>query len=384
MKRRTFIGTAALAAALFGSKRAIAETPYPHNEWLLHRPRRDYGAVPAVSRGVPNPSDTALVTRLVAAYRRTFKESHYGGSGLWWIFFQREHGALHKVLMSGTTADAAKALRNPASNELLYGFDDTRASIIKTLEGSADERIRLAMLTKMCLVSLAEAVGAIRIENPENPPKPLSAPPTENLLKAIEPAFEMRIDFPNPFPSEHGLSTERGIAGFRAAQSLYQAYRIKALLAGVQNPAILEIGGGTGRTAYYCNKMGLKNYTIVDLPFTAISQGYFLGRTLGDDAVIVDGESAKAKSNMVKLLTPDSFLGGRSKFDLAVNFDSLTEMPTPIGERYWKEIKSRARMLLSINHESNEETMTEITKTKPNQRFPCWMRRGYAEELFVV
>ena len=382
MRRRTFIGTAAFAAALLGSERAVAETPYPYARWLLHRQPRDYRAVPARSRGPADPDDIALVTRLVAAYRRTFKAYHYGGSGLWWTFFQREHGSLHKVFMAGTVADAARALRNPARNELLYGFDDTRASISKTLEGSADERIRLAMLTKMCLMSLGEAVGALRIENPENPPKPLTAPPTETVIESIEPAFGIRIDFPNPYPNEHGLRTERGIAGFRAAQSLYQAYRIKMLLAEVKNPAILEIGGGTGRTAYYCRRMGLTNYTIVDLPFTAISQGYFLGRTLGDDAVVVDGEPAKTEA--VKLLSPDSFFGGRSKFDLAVNFDSLTEMPAAVSGRYWGEIKSRAKMLLSINHESNERTMAEICKTRPNQRFPCWMRRGYAEELFVV
>ena len=382
MRRRTFIGSAAIAAGLLGSERAAAETPYVHTDWLLHRQPRDYGAVPARSRGPTDPNDIALVTRLLAAYRRTFKGVHYGNSGLWWAFFHREHRSLHKVFMSGTSVEAARLLRNPSSNELFYGFDDTRASITKTLEGSAAERIRLAMLTKMCLMSLGEAVGALRIENPENPPKPLTAPSTETLMKSIEPAFGTRIDFPNPYPNEHGLRTERGIAGFRAAQSLYQAYRIKSLLAQVKNPAIVEIGGGTGRTAYYCRKMGLTNYTIVDLPFTAISQGYFLGRTLGDSAVVLDGEPAKTEA--VKLLSPDSFLGGQSKFDLAVTFDSLTEMPASVGEGYWNEIKSRAKMMLSINHEANEQTVAQICKTRPDQRFPCWMRRGYAEELFIL
>ena len=380
MDRRTFFGTA-LAAALFGVKTAAAETHYPYTEWWLHRPARDYRAEPAVS-GASRARDHALVKRLIAAYRRTFKESHYGGTGMWMQQFQKWHGSLHKTFMSDTASRVARALRDPSGNELHYGFDDTRLGIVATLEASAAERIRLAMISKMCLLTLAEAVGVSRIENPESVPRPLSAPRTEDLLKAIEPALGIRIDFPNPFPKEHGLKTERGIACFRAVQSLYQAYRIKRLLARVRNPAILEIGAGTGRTAYYCARMGLRNYTIVDLPFTAISQGYFLGRTLGDSSVIVDGESPTAEA--VKLLSPDSFLASRSRFDLVVNVDSLTEMPLPVGEQYWKEIKSRASMLLSINHEGNEKTMAEIAGTRPDQRYPYWMRRGYSEELYVV
>jgi hypothetical protein len=385
MNRRTFVA-GALAVGLFGCKKrerpsTIAkETHYPYTDWWLHRPARDYGAVPAVS-GASSPDDLALVKRLLAAYRRTFKESHYGGPGIWKGFFLKWHGASHREFMSGTPEAAAMALRDPSSNELHYGFDDTRLGIVKALEENAAERSRLAAISKMCLLTLAEAVGASRIENPESP-KPLSAPPTETLLQSIDPALGIRIDFPNPFPNEHGLSTERGIASFRAVQSLYQAYRIKMLLSGVKNPAVLEIGAGTGRTAYYCSKMGLKNYTIVDLPFTAISQGYFLGRVLGEEAVVVEGE--RAKRHAVKLLSPDSFLGGRSKFDLVVNVDSMTEIPTAIGEQYWKEIKSRARMLLSINHETNEKTMAEIARTRPTRRFPYWMRRGYSEELYVL
>ena len=287
--------------------------------------------------------------------------------------------------MAGTVEEAERILRDPASTQLHHGFDTTVADLTKRLIASEATSRGLAKTCKMKLLTLGDALGVTRLDNPETYcayPEPPPAPETDELLERIERALGSRIDFPNPFPNEFGLATKRGVAGYRAINALYQAYRIKTLVARIRNPRILEIGGGTGRTAYYAYKLGLKNYSIVDLPFTAISQGYFLGRTLGLDSIAADGEPGTADA--AKLYAPDTFFARRERYDLIVNVDSLTEMGWETASAYWKAIRSRAARFLSINHESNEFTVRQLPGLAPQTRYPYWMRRGYVEELYLL
>jgi hypothetical protein len=276
-------------------------------------------------------------------------------------------------------------LRDPASTQLHNGFDTTVADFTKSLIASEATSRGYAKTCKMKLLTLGDALGVTGLDNPESycaHPEPAPAPETDELLERIERALGFRIDFPNPFPNEFGLATKRGIAGYRAINALYQAHRIKTLVARIRNPRILEIGGGTGRTAYYAHKLGLKNYSIVDLPFTAISQGYFLGRTLGLDSIAADGDPET--TDAVKLYAPETFFARRERYDLIVNVDSLTEMGLEAASAYGKAIHSRAARFLSINHESNEFTVRQLPGFAPETRYPYWMRRGYVEELYLL
>jgi hypothetical protein len=375
--RRTFLGT--LPASVGALAEPASAQPCPPDIWLHHRPPRDYLAAAGRTKGVA-ANDTALVARLLKSYRRFFKQHHYAG-GMWELFFRERHGALHDVFMKGSVEEAAKILRNPSGSDLHYGFDETRVETAKRLEADGAARAQYASRVKMFLVTVAEALGAAKVESSESD-KRYPVPPTERLLRAIDKPMGIPIAFPNPFPDEFGLQTDRGVAGERSVQALYQAFRTRALVAGMRHPKILEIGAGTGRAAYYCHRMGLTDYTILDLPFTGISQGYFLGRTLGESAVALEGEPARREA--LKLISPDPFLADTTRYDLVVNVDGLTEMPLSVSRGYWKAIKARARLFLSINHEVNEHSVMEITETSPITRHPYWMRRGYVEELYAI
>jgi hypothetical protein len=351
------------------------------NVWSADRRDRDYRAEPGRAIGELS-SNPKLVERLLASYRRTFKKAHYGS--MWGTIFEQNHLPIHRVFMGGTAAEAERILGNPTTTEIHHGFDTTVAEFTKRLIASETTARGLAKTCKMKLLTLGDALGVTTLDNPESycaHPEPTPALDTDQLLERIEGAIGFKISFPNPFPNEFGLATKRGVAGYRAINALYQAYRIKELVGGVRNPRILEIGGGTGRTAYYAHKLGLKNYSIVDLPFTAISQGYFLGRTLGPESVCADGEPEKADA--VKLYAPETFFARRERYDLIVNIDSLTEMGRETASAYCKAIRSRAARFLSINHESNEFTVRQVSGVAPETRYPYWMRRGYVEELYV-
>jgi hypothetical protein len=204
----------------------------------------------------------------------------------------------------------------------------------------------------------------------------------DDVLDQIDSALGFRIPVPNPFPAEYGLVTGRGIVSFRVPQAMYQAWRIARLLNGIARPKVLEIGGGLGRTAFYARQFGIRDYTIVDIPVSLLAQGYFLGRTLGEDSVSLFGEAAT--EDRVKIVPPGFFLDGTERYDLVVNVDSLTEIGRAAADQYWSAIKARADKFLSINHEANEFTVAQLIREAGDvhsSRMPYWPRRGFVEEI---
>jgi hypothetical protein len=133
--------------------------------------------------------------------------------------------------------------------------------------------------------------------------------------------------------------------------------------------------------------MGIKDYTIIDLPFTAVSQANFLMRTLGEDNIVLHGEGDVLPSPKVKLFRPTAFLESNERYDLVVNVDSITEIDRSVADAYWSQIKKRAPIFLSINHEANVFTAMELGEADMDsidrhQRYPYGLRKGYAEETF--
>jgi hypothetical protein len=191
-----------------------------------------------------------------------------------------------------------------------------------------------------------------------------------------------QVVFPNPFPGEIGLFSSRGIISERAIQAIYQAWRVYHLVKGNIDARIVEVGAGLGRTAFYAAQFGLHNYTIVDLPLTSVAQGYFLGRTLGPDAICL----FKEEGSGIAILPPLAFLNSDDRYDLVLNADSLTEFDPETASAYCEAFRDRANIFLSINHEVNPFTVHKLYAAiaRPAvSRTPYWMRAGYVEEIFV-
>lgn len=146
---------------------------------------------------------------------------------------------------------------------------------------------------------------------------------------------------------------------------------------------VVEIGPGMGRTAYYGHLAGL-DYTTIDLPLGIVAQACFLGRAVGPDALWFSDEDEIAPAGRIKLLhgAPDR------QFDIALNVDSMTEMPTAVAFNYFRWAASHARHLLSINHSKNPFTVAQVAAfAAPNKvvwRRPCPAWDGYTEEVFKL
>lgn len=337
-------------------------------------------AIPTQTDGTID-NDEIIIRRIINAYSFANTETKMTGNAMWQMFFDQRHISTHNILLKGNFKQVASILRNPASTDLFYGFDVLCQSL--QYQFTIDGQKKHAKICLDRLIRLAEAMGAINLENPESN-LPTTKYNADSIFKIIGQKLENPISFPNPFPQEHGLHTSFGIISYRVPQAIYQVLRIIQLVKGIENPRILEIGGGLGRTALYSRQLGIEDYTIVDLPFTAVSSGYFLGRILGEDHVLYSGEKAPDAQWRIKFLTPSEFISSNEKYDLIINADGFTEMDPSVAQAYWDRIEECSPIFLSINHEINSYTVKNfIANSKKVQhvdRMPYWMRNGYVEE----
>ena len=336
----------------------------------------------AFSRGSV-PIDVELVARIRSAYQLSSSQTGVEISDLW-TGIVRQNSDIDEALRQGN--GHIPALDAPADNNLFYGFDNTYKAFTDSMKGDLANRDAHIALFVKTLNLLAEAVGAKRVANPEfiaaTGVREPAQIPVDVLISAIEKRIGIELKFPNPFPDEFGIPTARGIASYRAIQAIYQAWRIKQLT-DAYGSRVLEIGAGLGRTAYYARLFGITHYTIVDIAQTNVSQANFLGRVLGRNKISLMGEPLYA--GQVKIATVDWLTENpEEEFDVIVNVDSLTEMSRPVALGYAEMAMKRGRVLLSINHEANADTVASLEPLAGRLmgRFPYWMRPGYQEEIF--
>ena len=349
-----------------------------HSESLLD-------ASPAAATSIANSlvEDKELINRIIVAYQGANQTDL--GKSMWNLFFTTYHQPVHQALIDGNEKTVTEILRKPEISDLFYGFD----ILTKSFQGVFRKKRAREAYAKACLdglVRFAESVGAVSMDNPADIQKKMSWK-TENVLSELDKVC-MPFSMPNTFANEHGLGSSRGVISYRVPQALYQAWRIKQLVGGIKNPRILEIGAGLGRTAFYAHELGIKDYTIVDLPITTVAQAYFLGRTLGEGNICLDGEQFDDDQNRVKIVVPETYLAESKTYDLVLNVDSLTEMDFSVAQAYWDKIKISTNTFLSINHEAHKfrvrDLLVEDLHSLIVHRGVYWMREGYAEELIRI
>lgn len=365
--------------------------------WLLSR--MPLGDAPnlAQSPHVGAKDDSGFVDRITAAYRRAYA-AFVPTSSAWDHSLLSIKADVHRALLGDNADEAARVLGRPSETSFFWGFDDIAKAppgevephelVVRRLNGAISWQKLHAMWLMDMLNSLAEAIGARRMTYPEMQPADVGAyyanvRSADQILDDIDETLGIKLQFPNPFPNETGLNTKRGIAGFRALQAVYQAWRIGQFSRSRADFKVLEIGAGLGRTAYFADLFGIKDYTIIDIPLTNAAQASFLGRTLGASRIRLHGEESVAPVRIVPATAIDQI---DERYDLVVNVDSLTEMSQETAEAYWRFARKNTNTFLSINHEVNQNTVRSLYANDPDVRglrYPYWMRRGYVEEVLT-
>jgi hypothetical protein len=106
----------------------------------------------------------------------------------------------------------------------------------------------------------------------------------------------------------------------------------------VRTPTVLEIGGGYGvlmavLRSYYGQRLTL---VAVDLPETLCLQEWLLRKSYPDAPVLFapDASPVSLATGGFNFFNAHTFLDNKFKFDLAINIDSMCEMPASVVDKY--------------------------------------------------
>lgn len=294
----------------------------------------------------------------------------------------------HKNIIEIIRKDKSKIndiLDNPSNHNLFYGFDSNckynyeNPRYVDYFEN--DE------LVVDKILNFAEYLGILRHNNPEQYRMIFNKPSLDHLINEIEKKINIELKFENVFPGEKGVKTQKGIISSREIQAIYQAYKIKEIFKKNNYNNILEIGGGLGRTAYYCYKFGIKNFTMVDLLIPRVCQLNYLSRVLSEENIISEKQIVNLENieNKIKIVSPNYLFNNKIKYDLIFNSDSITEIDIISQIKYINFIKKNSKYFYSINHESNKNKVNDLFSEENIIEFDrnlYWLRKGYLEEHF--
>jgi hypothetical protein len=362
-----------------------------HTERLLAHPalhplpNLQLGSHPAE----PNPTRIAVAQRLLTAYHKArVAEAHSPlrreGEDMWHHLLQKELPELMALIERNDATQLAAYLLTFGQSFVWFGGITT---CIDGYNRNLDpQHIALTYFDK--LVCLAESLGALRHENPEQGSWGQNLQQDVNtVVDKIEQALGISISPPLGIIHTDGLQTQRGLFHYRHINALYSATRIAGLL---RTPGpICEYGGGLGITALYARRLGFSDYTLFDLPITCLLASHYLIQAAGPEAVTLYGETAKP--NTIKVLPYwECVKASDQGFRLSLNQDSFPEIAENLLRDYLQQIKrTTTDWFLSINHECFDPiSVHRLTAQREGYRklyrTRCWVREGYVEELYSL
>lgn len=277
-------------------------------------------------------------------------------SGMWQSIVTNYQADLVTALESGDAGQLSLVLES--GGKFTYGIGD---------QGDIEWDRKLLPL-------LAQQVGVCRAFNPESP-RPLAE---NNLKPEIEKKTGIRFELPSCFH----FSNATGLPN-RFFYSHSAAYTMLLRL-GRPPRSVLEIGAGLGFMGHICWQWKCP-YTVIDLPTVAVMSAYFLSKACGEDEIWLYGEEDQPKP-FARFYPCTHFEQPEGSCHVAYNNDSLAEMTEGMIRAYARFISkslSEDGFFLSINHESNSNTVSECAEgLKLCSRSAWMMRPGYMEEVY--
>jgi len=348
---------------------------------------------------VATQQDVGIAARLLAAYQAASQSASQsqpepGRNDVWTMITARQQH-FSSLLELGNPNELATYLCNVSRHDASVGITQGDQEFHRILSRRSYRKY-LAQMANDKLVSLAEAIGALPVENPEQGSfgRNVRRKPSE-LVELIAACVGTDIAPPDIDGGLLKIEAGGGFFGERDANAIYTAHLLRQTACRLGASHICEIGGGSGRVAYWSRRFGLTSYTLIDLPHVNVVQGYYALKSLHSDEVSLYGEhSAETLDGRLRILPahvikevcdPD--------FDLFLNQDSFPEMSTATVIEYLEWIKRSGGSLMSINHESKPpygdglahvsvpELIKDLGGFESTYRFPYWLRRGYVVEL---
>jgi hypothetical protein len=370
---------------------------------LQHRTGRGRAGVTGVivADKLPTADDVAIAGRLLAAHRASRASAPalaVGARDDVWTQITADQGGFAAVLQRGDAGELAAYLCNVSRHDASIGITQGDGEHRRLTRDPAYRRFVALMATDK-LVSLAEAVGVAAVENPEQGSwgNSLRCDPAE-LVDRISERIGIDVAPPDVDGGLLKIDTGRGLFHERDANAIYAAYLLRQTTRGLARPRICEIGGGSGRVAYWSRRLGPGSYTLVDLPHVNVVQGWYALKSLPAGDVSLYGEQAAGTAAGLRILPAHAIAElHEPSFDIVLNQDSFPEMNAATVADYLVWIAHTCQgSLMSINHESKPaygpdlahisvpELAAAAGTFELTSRFPYWLRRGYVVELYRV
>ena len=355
-----------------------------------------------VADKVATAADVTIAERLLAAHRAAVHNAPpppAGDRADVWTTIAAQQGRFARILEDGDAARLADYLCNVSRHDAAMGITQGDGEH-RRITHDRSYREFVALMAKDKLVSLGEAVGVVAVENPEQGMFGRSLDcDLAQLVERIGARLGTDIAPPDVDGGLLKIDTGRGLFHERDANAIYTAHLLHRTTRDTPAARVCEIGGGSGRVAYWSHRLGLTSYTIVDLVAVNVVQGWYALKSLPADAVSLYGEDPPGAAVGRLQILPAHAIGeiGRPLFDLVLNQDSFPEMSAATVSDYLEWIgRSCGGSLMSINHESKPAygaglqhvNVPEMTAARGGfeltYRFPYWLRRGYVVELYRI
>jgi hypothetical protein len=360
---------------------------------LMHMPI-DPALAPIVmlEPDAPDQRSMQAARRVVDAYHAAMRSAQAPAPSMWGAI-EQQHAEFFAAVKSRDITTVQSTLARLFHTPLIWGLGRVHPLTPVHIKSGQPEGVQIQVTD--ALVSLAEATGSARITciEQQGVPAHLAALRVDvhALLDAIVQRTRLDVEMPK-VGGNYGCTIAGRQVSIDSLVHAYTPYRLRQL--GVEpRERIVEIGGGYGCLAYVFRRNRFEDYTVVDLPWVNLLQGYVLIMTLPADDVSLYGEPDRPVK--VRPFWEFSRLADRS-VDVVINTDSLPEIGEETGRRYIADIARVMRhYFLSINQEAMVEYpgvghqlhVNGLAAEEPRlallHRQRYWMRQGYVEEVFA-
>ena len=357
----------------------------------------------AFRRDMVDAEAVAIAARIRDAYRRWKDEAAQaraaGTADMWTHIHTVPHRQFLDLVEMGEAEPIAAYLCRMAETPLTAGFMNFKPHA--QLVESDLYRYVEAMHVIDKIVALGEAWRIIGTLDPEQGLWLLSDIDFFGILSHAATVNGAIVPAPKAGGGSYGLATTHGIFTLRDLFAMYTARRIDDVLTQhrCERRSVVEIGGGPGTLAYYSYQRGVRDYAIYDLPSVGLVQAFFLMRSLGQEAVAIQGEANDDRRDAIKIRPHWTIRTRPIAGELFVNQDSLPEINKPEAMDYLAAMKRLGgRYFLSINQEASTQNLAQQGSWQTRvwaltgeaggfdcvYRFRDWLRKGYVEELYAI
>jgi len=225
----------------------------------------------------PTGEDRAIALRLLNFYHRCIEEKgtdHKPEGDVWEGLQTTLHRDFIRLLANNDPERLAAYLCNMCRHSATHGLTQGAMVYNELLTSDKARRLQAALCLDK-LVCLAEALGCLPRENPEQGRFGENLYlNVEDVISQIETKVGMNIAHPPTLGGLFGLDTSRGILDLHYFFGIYAAWRIRQILGRLEDASVCEIGAGIGFAAHAADRLGIKSYTVFDLPYVAVMSGF--------------------------------------------------------------------------------------------------------------